>query len=64
MFDEIRSGTAIQHLPRRTHPGTEHSPMRRFLMMRMLGFMGERLRGSKAADDQETENKQAGEETF
>jgi hypothetical protein len=30
----------------------------------MLGFMGQRLRGSKAADDQETENKQAGEETF
>ena len=38
--------------------------MRRFLVMRMLGFMGERLRGSETADDQETQNKQAGEETF
>ena len=57
-------GRRLPGLTRRAHPGTQHSAMRRFLMMRMLGFMGERLRGSEPADDQETQNKQAGEETL
>lgn len=59
-----KDGRRLPGLTGRAHPGTQHSTMCRFLMMRMLGFMGERLRGSEAADDQETQNKQTGDETF
>src|SRR4030095_12969697 len=57
-------GRRLSGLAGRTHPGTEHSTMRRFLMMRMLGFVGQCLRGSEATNHQETNDEQTCEGTF
>lgn len=35
-----------------------------FLMVRMLGFVGDGLGGSQSPDDEETENQQTGERAF
>jgi len=64
MFDEVRSGTAIQYLPCRAHPGTEHRAVRGFLMVRMLGLVVERLCGGHTANHNETDDQEAGEGTL
>ena len=64
MFNEIRSGTAIQYLPCSAHPGTKYSTVRRFLMVRMLGLVVERLGGGHTTNHNETDDQEAGEGTL
>jgi hypothetical protein len=56
LFNQIGRLMTVQDLPGGTHPGTEHRPMRCFLMMRMMGLMRDRLRGGQPADDKNTEH--------
>lgn len=46
----------VMNLPGGTHPGTERGTMCGFLMVRMLRFVGDRLRRGKAADHKNTEH--------
>lgn len=57
-------GDAVEDLSCRAHPGTEHGAVRGFLMVRMLGFMSERLCGGHTADHDETDDQEAGEGTL
>ncbi len=51
-------------LSRGAHPGTEHRAVRGFLMVRMLGFVGDRLGGGQSADHEDAEHQETGESTL
>ena len=64
LFDQHGCGARIEYLPGGTHPGTEHGPMRRLLVVRMMRFMRDGLRRGQPADDEKTDNQQDGDGSF
>ena len=63
LLDGIRSKTGIQHLPGGAHPGAEHGAVSGLLMVRVVRFVGKRLRRGKPAhsDDGENQKQRDGE---
>jgi hypothetical protein len=54
MFEDIARG--IVGLSSRAHPGAENAAMGRFLVMRMVGFVGNGLCGSQPADGKDADD--------
>ncbi len=64
LFDQHGCGARIEYLPGGAHPGTEHGPMCRLLVVRMMRFMRDGLGRGQPADDEKTDNQKGGDGSF
>ena len=65
--NEVQSyenGRRFTTLPSRAHPRAECRAVRGLLMVRMLGFVRERLGGSQSTDDEDAQHEETGQGTL
>lgn len=60
-LDESGTSDRIEHLPGGAHPGAKHGAVRGFVMMGVVRFVRNRLRGRQSSDRKQRKDQQHGD---